>query len=1145
MPIRIHEIPEPLTPAALDAARRGAPSSQASSDALRILAGALERYARGEVKGRSFLISGHRGSGKSTLVLSAVQEVLLRGGRPRSPDERFRRPLLVPLQGPALLPSRPAAAEKTVHWSGTAPNDGADGGTARRDAPDGEDSELATVLQQITLGLYRALVREIADCYEDKISNAREDLALSLQLPRLADAAIAERVEFAAQLRLELDDAPEPERLRAFWKRADALSTGVLFGRPAGRAEDNQGMRELVALAAAGQAYRKILGRVERKTRRDDSAEEVRERKIELAASAKEIFRHLVALLTGGVVGVGLVQDGATGSYTLAGLAGLTAAWATSAAFSLSASASRRRRVDEEYTFIRDTDVATLQRELPILIERVENAGLAPVFVVDELDKVADLHRRMDAVIDHLKLFVAEKAFFCFLSDRDYFEYLRKKSLFEAYPKEHTYFTDRLFVVHQSGDLHDYLGHVLRRDDTGSGAVDAVDLDRDVLPFIVLHRARMHPVDIRRELRKLRGRDGIVQLTPGVVRSRWSYRLDITVQLAVEHLLASERVRERIEQDPAFVPAVYDALYYPSRRWSSGEVALDLSADAFRKYLVERMHPLHDGRSASEAPNGWGEDLPISETDVAFLHELAKDLVGLLVHPGKLRDELLEQAAARAARRREQGGPPTGGTPRAAIGAISVETRLLTKEREDLYHWQFDPFGRPLADGAAVPARRLLPEDLAPDADRLLALDAALRSWTQPDLGLEALSNELGLMPTSPDWRQVEEAARRVIRHRDTGDSYPELTEDQRLLEQYIRELEERSEVIAKAYIHGAALGRARMGEGAPRRLERGLRVLCEALDFKTLVRVEAIADALTRFGETARRPATVGLRLIVESPLELGAEIKLADQGEPVDWPEISARAWQTWRGRLREYLRDPSKDRIEPTEDDLLLEVAERSPAGILRRDLGRMTLGEWSRALLPALDRESDSEMCPLWLAAPILTRLGFPRAAETIGKEDRSEEEIASLQEELAELAALQQPRLTSSALVLADSRRSPVVGRPVPRNWAVLLFPLDQDKPHLLAVFKNIVQGLASAAQETPWLLVEQESPDSTHPSWIPSFVKEWRSSIGAVRNIDFSAVTTSLDQILDQMKENQRVEHLRNKIATSKRSDDDERIKYL
>jgi len=75
MPIRIVESSEPLSPAAQE---RGQEALLIDSDASRLLSHEMLRYCDGEVTGRSFLIAGHRGAGKTTMVsnahLQAVRE---------------------------------------------------------------------------------------------------------------------------------------------------------------------------------------------------------------------------------------------------------------------------------------------------------------------------------------------------------------------------------------------------------------------------------------------------------------------------------------------------------------------------------------------------------------------------------------------------------------------------------------------------------------------------------------------------------------------------------------------------------------------------------------------------------------------------------------------------------------------------------------------------------------------------------------------------------------------------------------------------------------------------------------------------------------------------------------------------------------
>ena len=70
MPIKINQYREPFSPESFKY-----PSLVAKSDASRLLSRELVHYRDGYIRGRSFLLSGHRGSGKTTTVLQALLEV--------------------------------------------------------------------------------------------------------------------------------------------------------------------------------------------------------------------------------------------------------------------------------------------------------------------------------------------------------------------------------------------------------------------------------------------------------------------------------------------------------------------------------------------------------------------------------------------------------------------------------------------------------------------------------------------------------------------------------------------------------------------------------------------------------------------------------------------------------------------------------------------------------------------------------------------------------------------------------------------------------------------------------------------------------------------------------------------------------------
>jgi hypothetical protein len=215
------------------------------SAAYETLARELRGYVDGEIRGRSFLIAAHRGVGKTSPVLRAVDDLArerLRSAMVAASDtavagRRFspQRPLLVKLHGSALL--APAKPESWVTPS-------------RRIAPKPSAEAAQAALQQIAIALYRALAREIAEAF-----------ALHAREADLRRAAARDLPELAAKLTFDLDHAPDLAVLRACWQRLGRLAEGVLWPGSVGRrfveiGLADRGMREIVALATANQTFR-------------------------------------------------------------------------------------------------------------------------------------------------------------------------------------------------------------------------------------------------------------------------------------------------------------------------------------------------------------------------------------------------------------------------------------------------------------------------------------------------------------------------------------------------------------------------------------------------------------------------------------------------------------------------------------------------------------------------------------------------------------------------------------------------------------------------------------------------------------------------------------------------------------------------
>ena len=229
---------------------------------------------------------------------------------------------------------------------------------------------------------------------------------------------------------------------------------------------------------------------------------------------------------------------------------------------------SREANETDTANFVPQTDPESLKRVLPVLVERFFDAGLVPIFVVDEMDKIDDVDERMIKVMSYLKQFVTERAFFCFLADRTYFESIESKIANDAYPKSATLFGERLFIQYRVKDIHDYLTKLLPA--KIDNEPDQKELE--LFPYVLLRRSFLHPFELRRLLIRFTDDKNTVRIPPESLFSNFQYRNDVLIQAAVECVLAEDDVRDYVE-DPFQAQLAYDTLYFPSRQWERGRAA--------------------------------------------------------------------------------------------------------------------------------------------------------------------------------------------------------------------------------------------------------------------------------------------------------------------------------------------------------------------------------------------------------------------------------------------------------------------------------------------------------------------------------------------------------------------------------------------
>jgi hypothetical protein len=377
------------------------------------------------------------------------------------------------------------------------------------------------------------------------------------------------------------------------------------------------------------------------------------------------------------VLGAGLLESDV--SPWLAALVATGSTLAATATLNRTSTVTAKQEEKQNREYVWDTSLASLDRMLPVLIDRMVRAGLAPILVVDELDKVEGLPRKMGDLITHLKHFVTEKAFFCFLCDRKYFEQVERSGRSGLYGKEYTFFTDRLFVQYLPKELRSYLATIVTRD---GGSTEARDLE--LLCHVVLQGSRLSPIGLRRELNPFFDADGKCVLPEGFVVAEAGYQTRGFMQLAIEHVLGERTgvspLQRRMQQDGKFARLVCDALYYPAVRWLGGKQDFGVSSAILREYLERVLN--EDAIDPAEDPEPTPPDperLKVGPRDLALLHESLLDLLKHLAAPGEL----------------------LGPTPGTFNPTLLDSLGFLDGER---WYWRFDRFGVQPAAWVTAPA---------------------------------------------------------------------------------------------------------------------------------------------------------------------------------------------------------------------------------------------------------------------------------------------------------------------------------------------------------------------------------------------------------------------------------------------------------
>jgi hypothetical protein len=425
--------PEPLSRAALAVLRREPRDSAKIKELFRFMTtertervyNQLQRYCRGEQDGVSILIAGTRGMGKTTFTKLVVQMLIA--------FDTGLIPLPLILHGPTLLKSdleckRETNCERSPSlrtWS--------------QDEFDEEREKerlKEQVLRELIASLYRHVCTHIVEAWENVIDSH------NLLTPRQRSRLERELQHLKGHLELKLDEPPTVVELRKIWRRAGLRRrAGALPHLYRSHERElwptDQAIREITALASCAQIYEVMLGVME-ETRSNTKATTATTLPVaaksdtEAKSPASEAKRSDVKDWVPQIAPAALAAA-ATSAIGLTGNSiGALLAGALVYVFGLAAPRFMRRDQSEDLRRERvlkiDWGVKRLEREFPILLRRIKAAGFAPIFVIDELDKLKDTRQSLHHFLDLSKHIARDHAAFLFLTHRDYFEELQPRS---------------------------------------------------------------------------------------------------------------------------------------------------------------------------------------------------------------------------------------------------------------------------------------------------------------------------------------------------------------------------------------------------------------------------------------------------------------------------------------------------------------------------------------------------------------------------------------------------------------------------------------------------------------------------------------------------------------------------------------------
>jgi hypothetical protein len=503
--IKIVEACDPLTEASYE--RPDAPwvgvnaSGKVESMGMGRLEALIRGYVERRISGCSVLLGGDRGSGKTSMILKVIERLRTQrktngpGCRKYDPINCFvfPRPIAIRVHGPTLFHS--------------------------------DDSASHSALMHFTESIHRSLCDEFGDMLQAK---AREDATLQ---------------EKAAQYRLELETGPRSSRLREMWAHfsKDRRKLESILVTATSQPPADQAYRELVAVDTSVKMCHQIqlfrdgvLPSVdpkrstipEKPRKSDDETTSWVRRFADFAIHGGHLLNPLAGFIIATVVLVTSIKEvgNLPTSLALAVLSGVISTML------LNFAAARHRDSD----IMSDATLTSLGRTVPVLLRRVEAAGLFPVIIVDSLESVdkSILKQQIHTFARDLKHFVTGQAFVCFVAPRRlYEEFIDNGRIPNAEGRVLDMFRETILVSYSPKELLDYLDRRLQLET----ASEHGQLTLEFLKHLYLFRAQGNLSVLLDCISSEQTPDGFVYLAPEkeLIEVK-AFRNHVYFQLAVE-----------------------------------------------------------------------------------------------------------------------------------------------------------------------------------------------------------------------------------------------------------------------------------------------------------------------------------------------------------------------------------------------------------------------------------------------------------------------------------------------------------------------------------------------------------------------------------------------------------------------------------